>query len=137
MPAAIAALRAGVDLANTVLTPPLPNTRFLLRRVLAAGRRSADLAERPLRDLIGEWNKEAAADLIPRNAKTLEFVRANPAVLPASWLCLQLTETGGSVPAGYKKVTGWDPETKITPVSVALQVFDERIAQRLHEGAMG
>ena len=135
MPVAIATLRAGADLADTVLTPPLPNTRFLLRRVLAADRRSADLAERPLRDLIGEWNKEAAADLIPENTKTLEFVRANPAVLPLSWLCLQLTETGGSVPADLIKTTGWDPVMMITPLSVAFQVFDERIAQRFHQDA--
>jgi hypothetical protein len=133
IPIATAALRAGVELADTVLTPPLPNTRFLLRRVLSTGRVTADLVQRPLRGLISEWDKVASADLVPDNPKTVELVRANPAILPLSWLCLRIAETDSNSLSDFKKATGWDPATKTTPATLAFQAFNERIAQRIHK----
>ena len=133
MPMSVGALRAGVDLANTVLMPPLPNTRFLLQRVLATGRKPTDMVKRPLSDWMAGWDKALAGDLLPDNPKTLEFVRANPAVMPIAWACLRISEVDAQAVTGFMKATGWDPATKMTPLAVALQVFDERVAQRYHE----
>src|SRR5262249_59485 len=47
-----AAIRAGHELANLVLLPPLPSTKLLARRVLATGRDPKTLEQHPLREMI-------------------------------------------------------------------------------------
>jgi hypothetical protein len=128
-----AALCAGLELANLVMPPPLPNTKLLTRRVIMAGRAPKSLEEQPLRDMTAQWDSAVAAATVSENPKTAEFTQQNPAIFSLTWICHRICD--GSMPsaAETKKATLWDMAFKAHPELLARQAFDERIAQRLHE----
>jgi hypothetical protein len=132
MRAGEAALRSAHELSELIVVPPLPNTRFLLRRVLTTGRPAEDLDGRGLREQISEWGNAAADQFLPKGDKVADLVRNNPAVFPVSWAC-QRTVDGATNLSEMKKITLWDPAAKVRPETLAFQAFEERIAQRLYQ----
>lgn len=132
MPVGLVALDGATDLSDLVLLPPLPNTPFLLSRVLKAGRSPKDLEERVLRDLLGHWDKEAAERYVTDDGNVAALVQGNPAVFPISWVCHRMAEDNSFL-SDMKKATGWDPAGKIRPDRLAFQIFQEKVAQRLYE----
>jgi hypothetical protein len=130
LPVGLAALDSAKELAGLVLMPPLPNTPFLLKRVLKEGRPPKDLEDQSLKDLMAQWDKEAAAHFL--DTDTAAFVQGNPAVFPISWVCGRVAE-GGSYVSDMKKMTGWDPAEKVGPNRLAFQCFQEKIAQQLYQ----
>lgn len=132
MPAALVALDSATELSELVLMPPLPNTPFLLKRVLKTGRQSQDLEEQCLKDLLAHWDKAAAERYLTDNEDLTALVQSNPAVFPISWICSRMAE-GTSFLSDMKKVTGWDPAGKIGPDRLAFQAFQEKVAQGLYQ----
>ncbi|WOH68867.1 GTPase-associated system all-helical protein GASH [Bradyrhizobium sp. BWA-3-5] len=132
MPAGLAALDGATELSGLVLLPPLPNTPFLLNRVLKVGRRPEDLEEQNLKDLLGHWDKAAAERCVTDDANVAALVQGNPAVFPISWACRRMAEDNSFL-SDMKKATGWDPAGKIRPDRLAFQIFQEKIAQRLYK----
>jgi hypothetical protein len=132
MPAGLVALDGATELSELVLMPPLPNTPFLLNRVLKTGRRPEDLEEQSLKDLLGHWDKVAAERNVTGDENIATLVKGNPAVFPISWVCHRMTEDNSFL-SDMKKATGWDPAGKIKPDRLASQIFQEKIAQRLYE----
>lgn len=132
MPAGLVALDGATELSDLVLLPPLPNTPFLLSRVLKAGRRPEDLEEQSLKDLLGQWDKAAAERYVTDDENVANLVQGNPAVFPISWVCHRMAEDNSFL-SDMKKATGWDPAGKIRPDRLAFQIFQEKIAQRLYE----
>jgi hypothetical protein len=132
MPTGLVALDSATELSELVLKPPLPNTPFLLTRVMKAGRRPQDLEEQSLKDLLGHWNKAAAERYVTVDEDVTALVQGNPAVFPISWVCYRMAG-GTSFLPDMKKVTGWDPVGKIGPDRLAFQIFQEKVAQRLYQ----
>lgn len=131
MPLGEVALRGASELTQLVKTPPLPNTKVLLRRAMAAGRGTDALGERPLRELIAECDLSAAASFLG-DKPTDELIRSNPIVFPVSWMCQRLKESGTLPAPDFKKATGWDTQSKISADKVAYQAFNEKIALKLY-----
>jgi len=134
MPPGLVALDSATELADLVLVPPLPNTQFLLSRVLKVGRQAQDLEDKNLKDLLGQWDTEAARRYVIDDEQVTALVQHNPAVFPLSWVCLRIAE-GASFLSDMKKATGWDPAGKIRPDRLAFQAFQEKVALYLYQNA--
>ena len=132
-----AALLVGGELADLVLLPPLSTTKLLTRRLLATGRKPTTLNAQPLKELVANWDSDAAEAILSTNQKVAEFVRLNPAIFPVTWACLRIKETGSPPLGEFKKMTGWDPAGEFTASGLAQQAFDERIALRFYETNLG
>lgn len=135
MPAGLVALDGASELSKLVLMPPLPNTPFLLSRVLKMGRRPEDLEEQSLRDILGHWDKAAAERYVTDDENVAALVLGNPAVFPISWVCHRMAEDNSFL-SDMKKATGWDLAGKIRPDRLAFQIFQEKIAQQLYENVI-
>lgn len=133
--AGLVALDSATELSELVLMPPLPNTPFLLSRILKVGRKPQDLEEQSLKDLLSHWDKAAAERYLADRENASTLILGNPAVFPMSWVCHRLAE-GTSFLSDMRKVTGWDPAGKMRPDRLAFQVFQERVAQRLYENTL-
>lgn len=130
MPPGLVALDSAAELSGLVLVPPLPNTAFLLSRLLKVARQAEDLEDQNLKDLLGQWDKVAAERYLTGDEQVTAFVQSNPAVFPLSWVCLRLIE-GASFVSDMKKATGWDPAGKIRPDRLSFQAFQEKVALQL------
>jgi len=130
MPPGLVALDSAVELSELVLVPPLPNTAFLLSRVLKVARQAKDLEDQNLKDLLGQWDKVAAERYLTGDEQVTALVQSNPAVFPLSWVCLHLVE-GASFLSDMKKATGWDPAGKIRPDRLSFQAFQEKVTLQL------
>lgn len=135
MPVGLVALDGANELSELVLLPPLPNTPFLLKRVLKTGRRPQDLEEQSLKDLLSSWDKGAAERYVTNDEAVTAFVQGNPAVFPFSWACYRLAQDNSFL-SDMKKVTGWDPAAKLEPERLAFQIFHEKVAQRLYQNTI-
>lgn len=132
MPMGLVALDSATELSDLVLMPPLPNTPFLLSRILKAGRAPQDNQEQSLKDLLGQWDAAAAKRYIEDDSNVAALVQNNPAAFPTSWVCYRLAE-GATFLSDMKKATGWDPAWKLPPDRLAFQVFQEKVAQLLYQ----
>jgi GTPase-associated system-like protein len=134
MPPGLVALDSAAELSGLVLVPPLPNTAFLLSRVLKVSRQAKDLEDQNLKDLLGQWDKLAAKRYLTGDEQASTLVQSNPAVFPLSWICLRLIE-GASFLSDMKKATGWDPAGTIRPDRLSFQAFQEKVTLQLCRNA--
>jgi hypothetical protein len=131
LPLGVAVLRSAGELARLVKIPPLPSTKLLLSRAVASGRGEDALSEQPMRDVMKDWEPISAASFLSDDSPD-DLVRNNPAIFPISWMCQRHKENGVPALNEFKKATGWDPTTKISPDKIAFQAFNELIAQRVY-----
>lgn len=137
MSVADVALESAGELSKLVLMPPLPNTVFLLRRVLRTGREARDLEDQSLKEQLGRWSKGAAArfaDLTKLKEQSIGLAQANPGVFPLTWASTRMAHDE-SVFSDLRKATGWDPVAKLAPERLAFQAFQEKVSLQLCNNA--
>jgi hypothetical protein len=133
---AIAAAYCGVEMADRATVPVLSSIREMVVQATTKHRPSTEIEPKTLEELIGDWDAQVSALIVPQNATVRDLVRNYPSLLPLSWLCWRLNETNHS--------PGWNADFEArssvrlsglyAPADLAVQVFNERAAQKFYEG---
>jgi len=134
MDAGIAVLRAGHELADICLVPPLPSARYLLEDVVSRGRKRAS-QRISLESIVSEWTQPlVAGNISPDNAR--ELAKRFPALLPISWIVQRLAESKMSADwtAELETMAGIKKDVALSVAQWAEQVLWEQVAQRVYEG---
>ena len=131
-----AALCCGTELADLVKLPPLNGMRQMVLDALVRNQGRENLKELSLSEASTQWTHNAMGTLVPREPTGLTLAKQSPPLVPLSWLCSRLLESG--------TVSGWQEEFRLktdltstesySPETIALQAFSERIAQRVYAG---
>lgn len=132
-----AVLCCGGELGTQCLIPPTPGIEGMVRAAYCAGRSGSGLTDRTLKEVATAWTNELPTVLVPdQNAK--ELAQTYPSLFPLSWLCNRLLESGGKTKwsVEFDGRTGISATQSQPPVSWAIQVFLERVAQRAHAQAL-
>ncbi len=134
LPSGVAALCCGAELADRVITPPLNNIRQMVLQAIDKKRKKSELSAQPLEKMVGQWDDKTWNLLAPSDTGLGQLTQDFPAVLPLSWLCLRLSQSQGAPGWNeeFKLKTGLDPARTYTPAELALQAFNERVAQRIY-----
>ena len=122
----------GGELANIAIQPPLASIRHMVCRAVEEGRKARDLGDRSLEEMVLDWDDKVLRVLAAVESKTDSLISAYPPLFPLSWLCKRLCES--QVRSGWKEEfeskTGFSPTEKRPLAEWAVQVFNERSAQR-------
>lgn len=134
-----AAVCCGVEVADRLVVPPLASVRQMVAHGTDKNRTSDDTSAKSLEELVGQWEREVAGLLMPADTELQRDVRRHPALLPLSWLSLRLHE--GNHAAGWNQEfemkTGAALSDTHKPAELAVQAFNERVAQRLYTALVG
>lgn len=130
-----AALCCGGELANLVQIPSIPSAAQMVARAIKSGGKPTDLKPVALSEMTGSWDHKLASLLIPGNDATQKLIEDYPCLMPVSWLCRRLRDSqfAADWKTEFDRRTGIATSHKISPVQLAIQVFNERIAQRIHK----
>lgn len=130
---AIAAICCGAEIADKVLLPPLESVRQMVLQATERGRKRSALVAVPLTEIAAEWKEKILSTLIPTNTGPQEIIKRFPPLFPLSWLCSRLQESQGSPgwSQEFKLKTGIPASQSCEPGKIAMQAFNERIAQRV------
>jgi hypothetical protein len=135
LPVGVAVLSCGAHLGSTGLLPALPSHEAMVRRAYEAGRGPHDLTDRSLEQVVGDWTEPILNALVPdEDARAL--ARDYPALFPLSWLCTRILASRGAASWAneFERLTGLPAQNAHPPANWAVQVFHERIAQRIFRG---
>jgi hypothetical protein len=135
MPAFKAALYVGLELAETILLPPLNSMVAIVQKAVENDRNASDIKPKPLKLIFSRKKTDTWALLAPADKSTNEFVASFPSLFPLSWLGMRLQESKGSAAweEEFSKRTGVLVDQPFTPVKIANQVFREQIALRIYK----
>jgi len=131
----VAALSCGGELANLVEVPPTPSTTQMVARAVKFGCKASELKPRALTEMTSSWDPKLASLLISGDAATQKLIEDYSCLMPISWLCRRLRDSQFSADwkTEFERRTGISTGHQISPVELAIQVFNERIAQRIRE----
>ncbi len=128
-----AALCCGVELGDLVRIPSLEGVRQMVKDAVTKNRNKKGLQKASLSNLIGQWTSTEKHYLVPKETESLNIVNQFPSLLPLTWICSRLINSGTT--------TGWEEEFEIKTgfsatenfdcETISVQVFNERIAQRI------
>jgi hypothetical protein len=101
--------------------------------LVARVKAKSDSTGRAIKALVGGWSPEICTALVPADDYSKNIAVECPKVLPLTWIAIKVADSG--VTSGWEKEfttrTGIKAAVKVTPHSLAEQVFAERTAQRL------
>lgn len=128
-----AALCCGVEMANRVMAPPLDSVRQMAFQTAGKGRVGSELSARPLAQIVEDWEERIWDLLAPTESRVKGTIRNFPAPFPLSWLCMRLIDSQGASgwDQEFRLTTGLDPTHRYQPGNIAVQAFDEQIAQAI------
>lgn len=128
-----AALRIGHELAGLAIVPPFASTRELVRRAVSENRKAAQLGEKELSEIVKTWTPQDSAVVCNADISCKSIVGSYPAMLPASWICARVQESGANTgwQDEFGRKAGMSADVKHTIPHWAIQVFNERVAKRL------
>jgi hypothetical protein len=130
-----AALCAGTEVADLTRVPSYEGVREMASKAAETNRKSESLKPARLELIVKQWNDSEMKSLIPKEDQAQALVKAYPSLFPLTWLASRIVESG--VKTGwadeFEKKTGIDTSNEFGPATVARQVFDERVAQRIYQ----
>lgn len=130
-----AALCAGLEVADLTKVPSCESVRQMVAKAAEANRKSESLKSSRLESIVRQWNEPEMKSLAPQESEAQAFVKTYPTLVPLTWLVSRIVESG--VKTGwadeFEKKTGIELSSEFGPTVIAKQVFDERVAQRIHQ----
>ena len=137
VPAEVAILCCGTELGNQCLLPPTPSVEAMVQKACETGRKQEEMSEKSLQEIAGTWGEDVLKVLVPDEA-SLSLVLEFPVLFPLSWLCNRLLTSHGMADwrDEFKRSTGLSSSLHQTLPIWGIQVFRERITQRIHAEAM-
>ena len=131
----VAALCCGGELANLVEIPSTSSTAQMVARAVKSGCKPSELKAAALSQMTSSWDHKLVSLLIPGNDATQKLIEDYPCLMPISWLCRRLRDSqfAADWKTEFERRTGIATGHQISPVALAIQVFNERIAQRIHK----
>ena len=105
----------------------------MVKNAVTKNRNKKGLQKDSLSKLVSQWTNTEKRYLIPKETVSLNIVNRFPSLSPLTWICSRLinsgTTTGGEeefeIKTGFSAAEDFDCET------ISVQVFNERIAQRI------
>ena len=90
--------------------------------------------EKPLKAFVKQWGESSWNLLLPKNSDIRELIEKFPMLFPFSWLCFLLSKSKGTAGwnSEFKLKTGISAESPYTPRQLAIQAFNEGIAQQIY-----
>ena len=88
-------------------------------------------------NLINDWTKKEFGILVPNQSDLCDIIAMYPGLFPLSWLANRLQDSGGlgDWTKEFEAKTNVVTTQSQNPGNLAIQVFNERIAQRLINSA--
>jgi hypothetical protein len=128
-----AALASGVEVGGRVLLPPHSGLIEMVAEASVRGRKKNETAAKALATVAAAWGEAERRILVPTERAVRDFVLEFPTLLPISWLCVRLVDSGGTPgwEREFESKTGIPADLDLAPSLLAKQAFSERVAQRL------
>lgn len=134
-----AALQIASELASMSLLPPYESTRHLVRRAVAQGRKPAQLNKKTLSQVVEALGVEEVQAIAAQMPECNSLVTKHPSVMPLSWLCIRITESGSNTgwEAEFARKTGITSTQQLGVADWSVQLFNEIVAKRLLQESIG
>ncbi|MGO8928275.1 MAG: GTPase-associated system all-helical protein GASH [Limisphaerales bacterium] len=128
----------GAELANLVMPPPTRSSSQMVRRAIRDHCKTNGGLEMSLKKLAVAWRGDLLPLLAPDEGVVKQLVQTHPPLLPISWLCNRLRESGGAAGWGeeFAVKTGIPDGRQLSLEDWGVQIFNERIAQRSYLGIL-
>lgn len=138
-PSLQAAMAVGCEIADLVNPPATAGIRELVGAATARDRTSAQLKAKPIAKVLSDLGVIGRELLLPVDLSVGKFVLGAGVLLPLTWLCIRLDDSGGATgwEAEFEAKTGLQAKREFGPAELATQVFMERQAQRTYQLIVG
>ncbi len=129
-----AAIACGAEIAQKIIMPPLRNIRQIVLKAIDNGLNKNKNQEKPLKAFVKQWGESSWNLLLPKNTDIRELIEEFPMLFPFSWLCFMLSKSKGTSGwnSEFELKTGINTESPYTPKQIAIQAFNEGIAQQIY-----
>lgn len=138
-PSLLAAMAVGCEIADRVNPPATAGICELVGAATVRNRTSTQLKAKPIAKMLSDLDVTGRELLLPVDVSVREFVRGAGVLLPLTWLCIRLDDSGGATgwEAEFQAKTGLAAKSEFGPAELAIQVFVERQAQRIYKSIVG
>lgn len=128
----IIAMCCGIEVADKIKPPAPERLRQLIVQAVSAASGATEVSNLSLVDAVGQWQEQHIRQLHPTDSKVAGAAREFPVLLPLTWLCTRLRESRGASgwPQEFELRTGLPTTTNYALPQIALQIFNERLAQK-------
>jgi hypothetical protein len=132
-------LAAATELVDRALCPAPQSICSLIRGLVADREKTGDKKGKTLDAIVQGWGIDITQSLLPSDSEVVEHVRQLPKSMPLTWIATKIADTG--VISGWQDEfelkTGLRVASKVTPRTLADQIFAERTTQRLLSDVLG
>ncbi len=133
LPAYDVAFAGAIELVDSGLCPAPTSVNDIVLGFVARAAQRPRSPGKSLRTIIAAWPVEIVSSLLPVDDDEKSLVSKWPKALPLTWIAGKVAASG--VTTGWEQEfasrTGMSADLKITPDSLANQMFTERTSQRL------